>query len=53
MGAWPFIRDTLGDVVHGLDARAVVARLPSPSPASGSATRHKLVQQALVQEALG
>jgi 2-oxoglutarate dehydrogenase E1 component len=53
MGAWPFIRDTLGDVVHGLDARAVVARQPSPSPASGSATRHKLVQQALVQEALG
>jgi 2-oxoglutarate dehydrogenase E1 component len=53
MGAWPFIRDTLGDVVHGLDVRAVVARQPSPSPASGSATRHKLVQQALVQEALG
>ena len=53
MGAWPFIRDTLGDVVHGLDSRGVVARPPSPSPASGSATRHKLVQQALVQEALG
>jgi 2-oxoglutarate dehydrogenase E1 component len=54
MGAWPYIRDALGEAVRGFDARSsVVARPPSPSPASGSATRHKLVQQALVQEALG
>ncbi len=54
MGAWPHIRDALGQAVHGFDARsAVVSRPPSPSPASGSATRHKLVQQALVEEALG
>ena len=54
MGAWPYIRDALGEAVPGFDARsAVVARPPSPSPASGSATRHKLVQQALVEEALG
>ncbi|MEI7703291.1 MAG: 2-oxoglutarate dehydrogenase E1 component [Deltaproteobacteria bacterium] len=54
MGAWHFIRDALGEAVRGFDARSsVVARPPSPSPASGSATRHKLVQQALVEEALG
>jgi 2-oxoglutarate dehydrogenase E1 component len=54
MGAWPYIRDALGDAVRGFDARtSVVSRFPSPSPASGSATRHKLVQQALVEEALG
>jgi 2-oxoglutarate dehydrogenase E1 component len=54
MGAWPYIRDALGEAVRGFDARtSVVARFPSPSPASGSATRHKLVQQALVEEALG
>jgi 2-oxoglutarate dehydrogenase E1 component len=54
MGAWPYIRDALGVAVPGFDARtSVVARFPSPSPASGSATRHKLVQQALVEEALG
>ncbi|MEY2668662.1 MAG: hypothetical protein RJA59_1300, partial [Pseudomonadota bacterium] len=54
MGAWPYIRDALAEAVRRFDARsAVVARPPSPSPASGSATRHKLVQQALVIEALG
>ena len=49
MGAWGFIRESLGDV-RGLEA---VARPASPSPASGSATRHRLVQQAIIQEALG
>jgi len=54
MGAWPYIRDPLAEAIRGFDARtSVVARPPSPSPASGSATRHKLVQQALVLEALG
>ena len=54
MGAWPYIRDALGGAVRGFDARtSVVSRPASPSPASGSATRHKLVQQALVEEALG
>ena len=54
MGAWPHIRDALGEAVRGFDPRtSVVARPASPSPASGSATRHKLVQQALVEEALG
>jgi 2-oxoglutarate dehydrogenase E1 component len=54
MGAWPYIRDALGQAVRGFDARtSVIARPASPSPASGSATRHKLVQQALVEEALG
>ncbi|MGA8890671.1 MAG: 2-oxoglutarate dehydrogenase E1 component [Anaeromyxobacteraceae bacterium] len=54
MGAWPHIRDALGAAVPGFDARtSVVSRPASPSPASGSATRHKLVQQALVEEALG
>ncbi|HVP69079.1 MAG TPA: 2-oxoglutarate dehydrogenase E1 component [Anaeromyxobacteraceae bacterium] len=49
MGAWGFIREALGDG----RALEVVARPASPSPASGSATRHRLVQQALIQEALG
>jgi 2-oxoglutarate dehydrogenase E1 component len=54
MGAWPHIRDALGAAVPSFDARtSVLSRPPSPSPASGSATRHKLVQQALVEEALG
>jgi 2-oxoglutarate dehydrogenase E1 component len=54
MGAWPHIRDALAAAVRRFDARtSVVARPASPSPASGSATRHKLVQQALVEEALG
>jgi 2-oxoglutarate dehydrogenase E1 component len=54
MGAWHFVRDALGGAVRNFDTRtSVVARFPSPSPASGSATRHKLVQQVLVEEALG
>ena len=50
MGAWGFVRESLGEAVRGLEA---VARAASASPASGSATRHRLVQQALVEEALG
>ena len=50
MGAWDFLREPLG---QGRPALGVVARAPSASPASGSATRHRLVQQALIQEALG
>ncbi|HTP53309.1 MAG TPA: 2-oxoglutarate dehydrogenase E1 component [Anaeromyxobacteraceae bacterium] len=50
MGAWAFVRDALGEALARLE---VVARQPSASPASGSATRHRLVQQALIQEALG
>ena len=50
MGAWGFLREALG---AGVPALEVVARAPSASPASGSATRHRLVQQALIAEALG
>ena len=48
------IRDALGEAVRGFDAAHLGGcAAASPSPASGSATRHKLVQQALVEEALG
>ena len=52
MGAWEFVRPHLEDLAGG---RPVfhVARPRSASPAEGSATRHAVVQQALVNEAFG
>src|SRR5690606_6539454 len=51
MGAWEFIRPHLQEVSSG---RTVyhLARPRSASPAEGSAARHALMQQAIVDEAL-
>jgi 2-oxoglutarate dehydrogenase E1 component len=51
MGAWDHIALRLAPHLPG--PVELVARPPSPSPAAGSATRHKLEQDALVRQALG
>jgi 2-oxoglutarate dehydrogenase C-terminal len=50
MGAWDFIRPHLNEVSNGRTVRRV-ARPRSASPAEGSAARHTLSQQALVNQA--
>ena len=52
MGAWEFIRPHLQEVGGGRPVRRV-ARPRSASPAEGSAARHALNQQALVNQAFG
>ena len=52
MGAWDFIRPHLQEVADGRTVRRV-ARPRSASPAEGSAARHALNQQALVDQAFG
>jgi 2-oxoglutarate dehydrogenase E1 component len=52
MGAWDFIRPHLQEVSTGRPVRRV-ARPRSASPAEGSAARHALNQQALVDQAFG
>ena len=52
MGAWDFIRPHLVEVASGRPVRRV-ARPRSASPAEGSAARHALNQQALVNQAYG
>ncbi|HEU4937491.1 MAG TPA: 2-oxoglutarate dehydrogenase E1 component [Vicinamibacterales bacterium] len=50
MGAWDFIRPHLVEVSNGRPVRRI-ARPRSASPAEGSAARHALNQQALVNQA--
>ncbi|MEP6917035.1 MAG: 2-oxoglutarate dehydrogenase E1 component [Acidobacteriota bacterium] len=52
MGAWEFLRPHLTEVANGKPVRCV-ARPRSASPAEGSAPRHALNQQALVNRAFG
>jgi 2-oxoglutarate dehydrogenase E1 component len=52
MGAWDFIRPHLVEVSNGRTVRRV-ARPRSASPAEGSAARHTLNQQVLVNQAFG
>jgi 2-oxoglutarate dehydrogenase E1 component len=52
MGAWEFIRPPLTEVSGGRTVRRV-ARPRSASPAEGSAARHALNQQAIVNHAYG
>jgi 2-oxoglutarate dehydrogenase E1 component len=52
MGAWSFIRPHLREVSGGRRVRHV-ARPRSASPAEGSAARHALNQQAIVNQAYG
>jgi 2-oxoglutarate dehydrogenase E1 component len=53
MGAWNFVDVHLGPRIRERAEWSCVSRPPSASPASGSATRHKLEQESLVREALG
>ena len=52
MGAWDFIRPHLIEVASGRPVRRL-ARPRSASPAEGSAARHAINQQALVDQAYG
>ncbi len=52
MGAWDFIRPHLQEVSSGRMVRRI-ARPRSASPAEGSAARHALNQQALIEQAFG
>jgi 2-oxoglutarate dehydrogenase E1 component len=52
MGAWDFIRPHLQEVGGGRPVRRV-ARPRSASPAEGSAARHAVNQQSLVNQAFG
>ncbi len=53
MGAWDFVNVHLGPRIRERAQWSCVSRPPSASPASGSATRHKLEQESLAREALG
>jgi 2-oxoglutarate dehydrogenase E1 component len=53
MGAWRFVRVTLGERVFGRWPLSVVARDESASPATGSASSHRMEQQELIQKAFG
>jgi 2-oxoglutarate dehydrogenase E1 component len=53
MGAWTYLRVRLGERVFGRWPLSVVARDESASPATGSASSHRLEQQELIQKAFG
>jgi len=53
MGAWSFLDLHLSPVLRGNFDFSCISRPPSASPAAGSATRHKLEQEALVRQAVG
>jgi 2-oxoglutarate dehydrogenase E1 component len=54
MGAWTFVDLHLAPLVRERRSElGCVARAPSASPAAGSTTRHRLEQQALVNQAIG
>jgi 2-oxoglutarate decarboxylase len=52
MGPWPFARERLAEVAGGLPV-TLVARAPSPSPATGSHALHELEQADILARALG
>ena len=52
MGAWRYLRATLGNDLFGHLPFSVLARPESPSPATGSAASHKLEQQQLIDAAM-
>jgi len=52
MGAWGYLRLRFGSEMAGRDLQ-VVARAPSASPATGSASAHRLEQQQVIDRALG
>jgi len=52
MGAWRYLKHTFGENVLRRFRLGVVSRAASASPATGSATCHKLEQEQLLEEAL-
>jgi len=53
MGAWDFVNLHLSPLLRGWSEFSCVSRPPSASPAAGSATRHRLEQEGLVNQAIG
>lgn len=53
MGAWTYLRVRLGERVFGRWPLSVVARDESASPATGSASSHRMEQQELIHKAFG
>lgn len=53
MGAWTYLRVRLGERVFGRWPLSVVSREESASPATGSASSHRMEQQELIQKAFG
>jgi 2-oxoglutarate dehydrogenase E1 component len=53
MGAWPYIRLSLGERVFGRFPLSRVSRITSASPATGSASSHRIEQQELIDAAFG
>jgi 2-oxoglutarate dehydrogenase E1 component len=53
MGAWDFMNLHLSPLLRGATDFSCISRPPSASPAAGSATRHKLEQEGLVNQAIG
>jgi 2-oxoglutarate dehydrogenase E1 component len=52
MGAWSTMELNLSPLLRGQAEFSCISRPPSASPASGSATRHKLEQEGLVNQAI-
>jgi 2-oxoglutarate dehydrogenase E1 component len=52
MGAWEFVNLHLSPLLRGWSEFSFISRPSSASPASGSATRHKLEQEGLVNQAI-
>jgi 2-oxoglutarate dehydrogenase E1 component len=53
MGAWEFMNLNLSPFLRGWGEFSCVSRPPSASPAAGSATRHRLEQDGLLNQAIG
>jgi 2-oxoglutarate dehydrogenase E1 component len=53
MGAWDYIDLHLSPLLKGWGEFSCISRPPSASPAAGSATRHRLEQEGLVNQAIG
>ena len=53
MGAWSYVNQMLPGLLRGTFPWSCISRPVSASPATGSASRHKLEQERLVRDALG
>jgi 2-oxoglutarate dehydrogenase E1 component len=53
MGAWEYVNLHLSPLLRGWGEFSCISRPASASPAAGSATRHRLEQEGLVNQAIG
>ena len=51
MGAWPFLRLTVGELLLGRFPFTGITRNESASPATGSTASHKMEQELLLERA--